>query len=301
VTSGSRSSEPARRGSRSRRAPRRRLWRLWPSRSARRRLLRRWRRTHGAARLLIGLLLAAAAALLVNAVYQVLRKPTELLFPVSGVLAKTPDETWRAYETAFRRYATASVTPELLAALAQVEGSGNPLVRTYWRWSWRLKPFDVYRPASSAVGMYQITDATFAEARHYCIHAHRLVREGAWDDWHACWFNALYLRIVPRDAIELTAAYLDLKVNGILARVPTAPPASQRRHLAAVVHLCGAGAALVYAQRGFYFRAGERCGDHDPRTYLRNVDEMQAVFARLAAGSEGGIPLRPGARAQDGG
>ncbi len=27
----------------------------------------------------------------------------------------------------------------------------------------------MYRPASSAVGMYQITDGTFAEARHLCI------------------------------------------------------------------------------------------------------------------------------------
>jgi len=134
-------------------------------------------------------LLAVAAALLVNALYQVLRKPTELLFPVSGVLAKTPQETWRAYGSAFRRYATKSVTPELLAALAQVEGAGNPLVRTYWRWSWRIRPFEVYRPASSAVGMYQITDGTFAEAREYCIHDHQLVRAGAWDDWHACWFN----------------------------------------------------------------------------------------------------------------
>ena len=30
------------------------------------------------------------------------------------------------------------------AALAQVEASGNPLVRTYWRWSWATRPFDVY-------------------------------------------------------------------------------------------------------------------------------------------------------------
>jgi len=78
-----------------------------------------------------------------------------------------------------------------------VEASGNPLVRTYWRWSWALKPFELYRPASSAVGMYQITDGTFAEARHYCIHHHALAREGAWNDWRACWFNALYWRVVP--------------------------------------------------------------------------------------------------------
>ncbi len=259
---------------------------FWPTRACRRRWLRYWRRTGTAGRVLIGLLLAASAALLLNGLYQVVRKPTELLFPVSGVLAKTPEETWRAYAPAFRRYSTAGITPELLAALAQVEGAGNPLVRTYWRWSWAVKPFELYRPASSAVGMYQITDGTFAEARHYCIHDHALAREGRWNDWQACWFNRLYLRVVPRDAVELTAAYLDLKVDAILARLrPAAASPTQTHHLAAVVHLCGAGAALGYAQRGFRFRAGQRCGDHDPREYLRRVDEMQALFARLAARS----------------
>jgi hypothetical protein len=228
-------------------------------------------------------MLIAAAALLVNALYQVWRKPTELFFPVSGALAKTPAATWRQYEGAFRRYSTDNVSPELLAALAQVEASGNPLVRTYWRWAWSERPFDFYRPASSAVGMYQITDGTFEEARHYCIHHHQLVRESAWDDLHGCWFNRLYLRVVPGDAVELTAAYLELKVGEILAR-RSAEQATQlqRQHLAAVVHLCGAGAAAVYAARGFHFSTGQRCGDHDPREYLRRVDEMRAVFARLA-------------------
>src|SRR5262249_32157256 len=225
----------------------------------RRKWLRRLRRTPPAARWLLGIAVAAATALALNALYQVVRKPTELFFPVSGVLAKTPPETWREDGTAFRRYATASIRPELLAALGQVEGSGNPLVRTYWRWSWAAKPFDLYRPASSAVGMYQITDGTFAEARRYCVHDHALTREGPWNDWHSCWFNRLYVRVLPGDAVELTAAYLDLKVNAILAGPPPrAASALQRQHLAAVVHLCGGGAAAVYAGRGFRFAAGQR-------------------------------------------
>lgn len=171
----------------------------------------------------LGVLLAVILALSLNALYQVVRKPTELFFPVSGKLYKTPQETWREYGPLFRRYATHRIPAPLLAALAQVEGSGNPLVRTYWRWSWVLRPFELYRPASSAVGMYQITDGTFAEARHYCIHAHAVVREGAWDDWSACWFNALYTRVLPADAVELTSAYLDLKVAGILARSGNRP------------------------------------------------------------------------------
>ena len=64
------------------------------------------------------------------AAQQVVRKPTELFFPVSGVLAKSPRDTWREYGAAFRHFATPAISPELLAALAQVEGSGNPLVRT---------------------------------------------------------------------------------------------------------------------------------------------------------------------------
>jgi Transglycosylase SLT domain len=230
------------------------------------------------------LVAAVALALAVNGIYQLVRKPTELFFPVSGVLYKTPAETWREYGALFRRYSTASVPPELLAALAQVEASGNPLARTYWRWSWKLRPFEVYRPASSAVGMYQITDSTFAEARHFCVHDHRVVREGRWDDWHACWFDGLYFRVVPAHAVELTAAYLDVKVAEVLAAGHLARASrTQRRHLAAAVHLCGAGAAQAYARSGFAFAAGERCGDHDPRVYLARVDAMEEVFAQLAA------------------
>jgi hypothetical protein len=228
--------------------------------------------------------LVALLALAVNGVYQLVRKPTELFFPVSGALYKTPAETWRDYAPLFRRYSTATIEPELLAALAQVEGSGNPLVRTYWRWSWAPRPFDVYRPASSAVGMYQITDGTFEVARHFCIHHHVLTREGPWDDFGSCWFNRLYARVLPGDSVELTAAYLDLEVTAALAQRRAPARAAEIRHLAAVVHLCGAGAADSYARHGLRFTAGERCGDHDPRAYLARVDAMYSVFERLAAG-----------------
>jgi hypothetical protein len=248
-----------------------------------RRWWRRLRQSPPLLRTAVALLAVGLLALGVNALYQVVRKPTELFFPVSGVLYKDPRETWRDYAPLFRRYATRNVSAELLAALAQVEGSGNPLVRTYWRWSWARRPFELYRPASSAVGMYQITDGTFEEARHYCIHAHELAREGRWNDWHACWFNRLYWRVVPADAVELTAAYLDLKVGEILARERVRGVSSgQLRHVAATVHLCGAGAAAAYVRAGFRFSEAQRCGVHDPRVYLRRVDAMQEEFARLA-------------------
>src|SRR5690242_21934053 len=79
-------------------------------------------------------LLAAWAA--TNWVVQTVRKPSEVLFPVGRALAKTPARTWREYGPLFREHSTPVVSPELLAALAQVEGAGNPVARP--RWSWHL-------------------------------------------------------------------------------------------------------------------------------------------------------------------
>ncbi|HTT02454.1 MAG TPA: hypothetical protein VMG11_10250 [Steroidobacteraceae bacterium] len=233
----------------------------------------------------LGAVLAAVglAALAINGVYQVVRKPSELFFPVSGTLYKTPAETWAQYAPLFERYSTGLITPELLAALAQVEGSGNPIVRTYWRWSWKPRPFELYRPASSAVGMYQITDGTFAEARHYCIRNHGVIEDGPWNEWRSCWFNTLYFRVLPSHAVELTAAYLDRHVAATLERyAPTSTP-RQRLQLAAVIHLCGAGAGDAFARRHFRLSAAQRCGDHEVSGYLARVQAMQAVFVRLAA------------------
>ena len=235
-------------------------------------------------RIVVGVVLVVAIWSAVNWLYQVVRKPTELFFPVSGVLSKAPPETWRQYGPLFRRHATVVLTPELLAALAQVEGGGNPVARTYWRWRLSWNPFEVYQPASSAVGMYQITDATFREARRFCIHDHVVVEVGAWHDVHACWFNGLYSRIIPSHAIEMTAAMLDRGVAETLERhrIRVATLA-QKQDLAAVIHLCGAGAADAYARRGFRLAPRQRCGDHDPARYLAVVNSMKRQFARLGA------------------
>jgi hypothetical protein len=221
----------------------------------------------------------------INGIYQVARKPTELFFPVSGTLNKTPGETWRDYEPLFRKYSTSLIGPELLAALAQVEGSGNPVVRTYWRWSWNAHFFELYRPASSAVGMYQLTNGTFALARHYCIRDHAVIEDGPWNDWHSCWFNALYTRVIPSHAVELTAAYLDRSMAAAIAHNPQRHATqAQLQRLAAVIHLCGAGAGEAFVHRDFHLMAAERCGDHEVHVYLERVDAMRRVFESLMLG-----------------
>jgi len=271
-------------------------WRRWPAvrralaafrrlRKPCRRALRLWLVAPLAVRFAVGTLVILAAWAAVNWMYHVIRKPTELYFPVSGALSKAPPETWRRYGRLFVRHSTTVITPELLAALAQVEGAGNPVARTYWRWRLTWNPLEVYRPASSAVGMYQITDATFEEAKRYCIHDHVSVEAGRWNDLHGCWFNGLYTRVVPTHAVELTAAMLDRGVARTLERQRiTAGTLAQKQDLAAVIHLCGAGAGEAFARRGFRLTPGQRCGDHDVRRYLARVNALKRHFAGLAAG-----------------
>lgn len=230
-----------------------------------------------------GAVVIATTWLTINWMYQTIRKPTELFFPISSTLAKTPTETWRQYGTLFNKHSTAVITPEFLAALAQVEGAGNPVARTYWRASLTWNPFAMYRPASSAVGMFQITDATFNEAKRYCVHNHAVVQDGPWHDRNSCWFNSLYTRVLPTHAIELTAALLDRGVADALGRRRTTATLRQKHNLAAVIHLCGAAAGRVYAARGFRLAVHQRCGDHDVSAYLTRVNALKGRFARLAA------------------
>lgn len=250
-----------------------------------RRVLRAMWRLPMPLRLLAGAILLLTTWAGVNFAYHVIRKPTELFFPVSGSLAKRPPETWRTYGPLFNEHATAVITPELLAALAQVESSGNPVARTYWRWRPTQNPLEIYQPASSAVGMYQITDATFQEAKRYCIHDHAVVEDGPWNDPRSCWFNGLYTRVLPTHAIELTAAMLDRAVARTLALhgLATATP-QQQQDLAAVIHLCGVGAGAAYAARSFRLTPNQQCGDHDVRAYLARVNALKRQFARLATG-----------------
>ncbi len=220
----------------------------------------------------------------INWTYHTLHKPSEVLFPLDRSLNKHPIETWKEYESLFREHATAIITPDFLAALAQVEAAGNPVARTYWRWQRSWNPLEWYRPASTAVGMFQITDGTFEEATGYCIHDHKVVEDGAWHNLKSCWFNSLYTRIVPSHAIELTSALLDRRVTQLLGtRRLQKTPLQQKQDLAAIIHLCGAGAGKAYRRRGPKLKPRQRCGDHDVRKYLTRIHSLQKRFKQPEA------------------
>jgi hypothetical protein len=210
------------------------------------------------------------------------RKPEEILAPISASLSKSPESTWQSYGPLFEGHSTSIISPQLLAALAQIESSGNPLARTYWRWQWSWRPFEIYRPASSAAGMFQITNGTFTEARKYCIRDHQVATNGPWYDPRSCWFNGSYTRTVPSHAVEMTAAYLHHSVEVTLAaRRGEKTALAQKQKLAAVIHLCGLKRGADFAARGFRLRPGERCGTHRLRQYLIQLELMQKRFARM--------------------
>ena len=249
--------------------------------------LRRWRRRARWARERLarapravqiagGVAILFAVLALVNLVYHVIHKPTELFAFIGHRLDKEPVETWRQYGPLFRAYSTSTITPELLAALAQVESSGNPVDRTYWRWRWSFNPFAIYQPASSAVGLFQMIDGAYAEAARFCIRDNAVTDTG-------CGFGP-YIRALPSHAVELASVYLDRHVAAVLTLAGDVKPTPQQKQdLAAFIHLCGAGPATRYARRHFQMISGERCGDHLVSAYVSRVNAMKQQFLRLAA------------------
>ncbi|WP_196802550.1 hypothetical protein [Magnetospirillum fulvum] len=270
---------PRRRPPRRKKRPHRlRLWRD--------RLVRVWRGINRVPPLILtAVLLTVLANVIIgiNIAHWVIRKPTELLLPVSDHFVKSPEETWESYDDLFRRFSTAAISPEMLAALAQVESAGNPAAHTYWRWDVEAPDlFGIYRPASSSVGMYQMTEPAYAEAERFCIRDHRVMTAGTGAE--SCRPAGGYSRVLPAHAVELTAIYLDRAVARVLGDRPgrSATP-QQKQDTAALVHLCGPTVAKRFAQGGFRLTPGETCGDHDPADYLAQVNALARRFKTLAA------------------
>src|SRR2546428_6379314 len=132
---------------------------VWPVVRSARRALRALLVAPLGIRVLVGAVVVLVLWSAVNWLYQVARKPTELFFPVSGVLSKAPPETWRQYGPLFHLHSTSVITPDLLAALAQVEGAGNPVARTYWRLRLTLDPLPLVQPAARAGGIGHLSHA----------------------------------------------------------------------------------------------------------------------------------------------
>ena len=106
-------------------------------------------------------------------------------------------------------------------------------------------------------------------------------------DLDSCWFNSLYLRVIPSHAAEMTSAYLDRRVVTTLRRLRIDKATlQQKQDMAAVIHLCGAGAGEQYAKRRFRDASGQRCGDHDVQAYVARINQMRRVFQMQGQGTQ---------------
>ena len=115
--------------------------------------------------------------LFLNWVYQVYKKPAELVHLFYSNQPKTLSSTWSEYNEYFEEHSTKVMTKEFLGALVQVESSGRFLATPKWRWRWTTDITRIYSPASSAVGLLQYLDATFESAKRTFFFPKKKVKE----------------------------------------------------------------------------------------------------------------------------
>lgn len=218
-----------------------------------------------------------ALYLCANFFYQLYRKPTEVFSLLGLFKAKTPAETWSAYRSHFVETSTDIVTPDFLAALAQTESAGNPWASPPWRVTLNSKLFQIYTPMTSAVGLYQFVDETFARALTRCIDM-RFHRSPANE---RCPANVVFrTRLSAQSSTQLAAAYLDQEVREILGSRPANQLSLEKKQtLASIVHLCGGAKAALFYRSGFSWKSLGRCGAHDPQTYTQKLLTLKRTFS----------------------
>jgi hypothetical protein len=226
----------------------------------------------------------------VNWAYHLVRNPSQVLSPFHRALAKTPGNTWDSYRESFIDNSTEIMTPELLAAIAQSESAGNPTAQPYWRWDLSSNPFEIYSPASSSSGLFQLTQGTYLEAKKFCIHNGKVAMDGPWFNLRSCWFNWTYSRLSATDSIEMTSARLHHLVQNLTGSSQLS--ISKKQELAAVIHLCGLRKAQQVLKQGAKLLG--YCGDHHVGSYLAKIRSLERKFSLLRGSQNSGRKVAAG-------
>jgi hypothetical protein len=220
-----------------------------------------------------GLLLAFIAGFFaLNFVVQIVRKPTEILRFARLGRGKSPGGTWSEFGADCLRHEGGAITAEFLAALIQVESSGDRFAAPAWRWSWSLDPWRVYAPPSSAVGVLQITKGNLGAAR---------AMVGQDDDSEGCALGHC-IRLIGSDSIAMTSAFLKSRVRASLAGRERRASARDKQVLAAVIHLCGPNKGPALVRTDFDPDSLGTCGGQSVGAYVRLVMKYREQFSRLA-------------------
>jgi hypothetical protein len=209
---------------------------------------------------------------LINAIYQIFLNPIHLFSFISKPFSKTPQQTWDAYSEIFQRQGDTRITPELLAAIAQVESAGNPLAAPPWQFSLSTDVAQLFAPASSAFGIMQITKGTFETMR-------KLAKEEGRP-------TPVMTRLRVEDSVQLSAIHLRRSIQDLIGdRGWDKLDRRRSTHLASVIHLCGpeVGKRLIKLQ--YRTERLPRCGSHWPEVYSNRVWELRQYFEKNALSS----------------
>ena len=261
------------------------------------RLMRAFRGAPRAVQVTVALLVALTLGLAVNWTYQVVRKPSELFFPVSGSFYKESGRR-RGAPTArcSARHSTARDVARPAGRARAGRGLGQPRRENLLALgsdARAVRNLSPRRRAPSAC--IRSRTARLPIARRYCIHDHAVAVEGPWYDVS----NRAGSTSSTRGRCRRTpwSSRRRISIVGVAemlgASSGRAATLQQQQNVAALIHLCGPGVAAAYARRGFAPAPGQRCGAHDVRGYLATVNAMRRVFSRrrvaesrdLAAGS----------------
>ena len=213
-------------------------------------------------------------AFTLNFLWQIYKKPAEVIALLSWSKAKTHQGTWQSYGQSFQKYSTQVITPSFLAALAQIESAGNPLATPQWKFKFTDRLSKIFSPQSSSVGLYQFTNATFKRAQKYCIRDQKVRTAN-------CWMNPVYTRLLPWQSIELASAYLDTEVRRLSRKHKKNLNLKKSHQLAGIIHLCGNRKAEKYIRAGLNVKKIGKCGSHSPRLYLKKLLTKQKAFAQI--------------------
>jgi hypothetical protein len=231
--------------------------------------------------LLVAALISVLLILAGNFAYQIYRKPADLLNLLGFGKAKTLQQTWKSYKPYFYRYSIGFITPEYLAALAQTESAGNPFATPKWRLKFAQDWSRFYSPESTAVGLFQLTNPTFAKASQFCVRDGEILRAAKFGTPKSCWFNWTYLRISPKDSTQIVSAHLYQETGETLGSLYDKVSDQTKRRVASLIHLCGRAKANEFLKRKFNLEKLGLCWSYNPSAYIHRVEFYERHFAAM--------------------
>ncbi len=214
----------------------------------------------------VALLTVATISFGFNVLYQIYKKPTDLVSIIYPGSSTSIFGTWSYFQDSFNSHSTKLVSAKTLASIAQVESSGRFAASPEWQWKLSRGVGNIFAPASSAIGLMQITKGHKNSVSKFC--KTQKAKE------HVCKNRSWWLRLIPGHSIHLAAVYIDKTIHSIIRQQKKTISKVNLIKLAAITHLCGEGKAKLYARSNFKFSNFRKCGTHSAINYVNNVVRM---------------------------